>query len=69
MESEAVGVIREAVEKVVRWIGGAGGHAIRRRRRRARRGTQGNLRGGTSLNGAGLEEERGGEAGESRGCQ
>jgi hypothetical protein len=66
-ESEAVGVISEAVEKVVRWIGGAGEHAVRRRRRRARRGTQGNSRGGTLLDGAGIKEERGGEAGESRG--
>ncbi len=43
-ESEAVWVIREAVEKVVRWIGGAGGHAVRRRKRRARRGTQGDVK-------------------------
>jgi hypothetical protein len=65
-ESEAVEVIREAVEKVVRCIGGAGGHAVRRRRRRARSGTQGYLRGGTSLDGAGTEKKRCGEAGESR---
>ncbi len=51
-ESEAVGVIREAVEKLVRWTGGDAQHVFRRKRRRARRVTQGNLRGGTSLDGA-----------------
>ncbi len=62
-------MIREAVGKVVRWIGGAGRHAVGRRRRRARRGTQGNLTGGTSLDGEGIEEERGGEAEEGRGIE
>jgi hypothetical protein len=65
-KSEAAWVIREAVEKVVRWIGGAGGHAVGRRRRRAMRGTQGNLRGGTSRDGAGIEEESSQEAEEGR---
>ncbi len=60
-------MIRKADEKVVRCIGGAGGHAVKRRRRRAKRGTQENLRGRTSLDDAGTEEERGGEAGESKG--
>jgi hypothetical protein len=49
-------VIREAVEKVDRWLGGAGGQAGKRREMRAGRGTQGNSRGGLSLDGA----ERGG---------
>jgi hypothetical protein len=66
-ESEAAGVIREAVEKVEGWIVGTGGQAGGKRRKRARRGTQGILRGRTSLDGAGNEEERGGEAGEGRG--
>jgi hypothetical protein len=65
-ESEAAGVIRKAVEKVERWIRGAGGQAGGRRRGRARRGTQGILRGGMLLDGAGNDEERGGEAGEGR---
>ncbi len=59
-------MIRESVEKVVRCIDGAGGGAVTRMRRRARRGTQGNLRGGTSLDGAEIEEDRGRDDGESR---
>jgi hypothetical protein len=48
-ESEAVGVIREAIEKVERLTGGAEGHAGGRRKRRARRRNQGNLGGEMSL--------------------
>ncbi len=65
-ESEAANSNRKAVEKVDIWIRGAGGQAGGRRRGRARRGTQGILIGGMSLNGAGNDEEKGGKAGESR---
>ncbi len=56
-ESEAAEAMEEDVEKVERWIGGARCQAGERRRSRARRETQGNLRCGTSLDGAGSEEE------------
>ncbi len=66
-KSEAAGVIREAVEKVERWTGGAQREAGGRRRRRARRKNQVNTRGGTPLNGRGSEGERGGWAEEGKG--
>ncbi len=63
-ESEAAGAIREAVQKVERWIGLDEGQAGGRGRRRAGRRNQGNVRGGTSLESEGNEGERGRAAGE-----
>jgi hypothetical protein len=55
------------VEKVEQWIGVTQGEGGGRRRRRARGWNQGNEKGGTSLERAEIEEERGREAEEGRG--
>ncbi len=55
---EVAGKIKDAVEKVERWIGVAGWLAGEKRRRRIRR-NHGNLRGRTLLNDEGYEGERG----------
>jgi hypothetical protein len=68
-ESEAAGAIREAVQKVERWIGWDEGQAGGRGRRRAGRRNQGNVRGGTSLESEGYGGERGGAAGEEWGSE
>ncbi len=68
-ESEAAGAIREAVQKVKRWIEWDEGQGGGRGRRRAGRRNQGNVRGGTSLESGGNGGKRGGAAGEERGSE
>jgi hypothetical protein len=68
-ESEAIVVIREAGEKVERWVRVTQREGGGRRRRRARGKNPGNERGGKSLDRARIEEERGGEEGEGRGSE
>jgi hypothetical protein len=65
-ESEAAGAIREAVQKVERWIGWDVRQVRGRGRRRAWRGNKVNVRGETSLKNERSEGERGGAAGEGR---
>ncbi len=62
-------MIREAVEKVERWIGVTKGEGEGRRRRRARGRKQWNERGGSSLDMTEIEEERVREAGKGRGSE
>jgi hypothetical protein len=66
-ESKAAGAIREAVQKVERWIGWDEGQAGGRGRRRAGRRNQGNVRGGKLLESERNGEERGRAAGEEGG--
>jgi hypothetical protein len=68
-ESEAAGAIREAIQKVERWIGWDEGQAGWRGRRRARRRKRVNLRGKASLESEGNERERGRAASEDRGSE
>ncbi len=69
-ESEAAGVIKEAVEKVERWLSGAQGQMGRRRGRiRANRRTSGESRGGMKVTEGASQVEGGGQAGEARGSE
>jgi hypothetical protein len=62
-------VIREAVEEVDRWIGGADRQAGGRGRGRTGRRTEGTSRGGTLLENETYQGKRGGEAREGWGSK
>ncbi len=65
-ESEVAGIIKEAVEKVEKSIGAAGGNGGGRRRGRTRGRNQGRSRSETRLVEAGNAGERGRASGEDR---